>query len=142
VSGSNGTYPRGVYGTRGVASASNAPGGRRRATGWADSSGAFWVYGGYGVDAAGAQAPLSDLWRFDGSQWTWMSGSSLRNGSGYYGGGVYGTQGVSAAGNVPGVRESPVGWVDGSGTFWIFGGFGKDSASSTGWLNDLWTYQP
>ena len=40
---------------------------------------------------------LNDLWKFDGSQWTWMGGS--RNASQN---GVYGTKGVAASTNMPG----------------------------------------
>jgi len=36
-------------------------------------------------------------------------------------------------------------WVDGSGNFWLFGGYGYDGATPTatlGFLNDLWEYSP
>jgi hypothetical protein len=46
------------------ASASNAPGDRTAAVSWTDSSGNFWLFGGYGYDSTGALGQLYDLWRF------------------------------------------------------------------------------
>jgi len=56
--------------------------------------------------------------------------------------GVYGTLGIAAAGNVPSMRQSAVGWMDSSGNLWLFGGDGSDSTGALGDLNDLWRYQP
>jgi len=39
-------YALGVYGTQGVAAASNMPGARWRAVGWTDSNGDFWLFAG------------------------------------------------------------------------------------------------
>jgi len=60
--GSNGGQP-GVYGTLGVAAAGNIPGGREAASGWTDSSGNLWLFGGYGYDASGNLGYLNDLWK-------------------------------------------------------------------------------
>ena len=30
--------------------------------------------------------------------------------------------------------------MDATGTLWVFGGYGYDSAGTLGWLNDLWEY--
>jgi N-acetylneuraminic acid mutarotase len=70
-------------------------------------------------------------------QWTWMGGSSVVNLAG-----VYGTQGTAAATNIPGSRVSSVSWTDSSGNLWLFGGYGYDANGNTGWLNDLWEYNP
>jgi hypothetical protein len=43
----------GNYGTRGVAAASNLPSGRDSAVTWADRSGNFWLFGGFGYDSLG-----------------------------------------------------------------------------------------
>ncbi len=51
--------------------------------------------------------------------------------------GVYGTQGIAAASNVPGGRENAVSWTDSKGNFWLFGGYGYDSAGSLCYMNDL-----
>jgi hypothetical protein len=68
VSGANkvGLYGgvAGVYGTLGVASASNVPGGRGSAVSWTDSSGNFWLFGGDGSDSTGTEAFLNDLWKY------------------------------------------------------------------------------
>jgi N-acetylneuraminic acid mutarotase len=68
--------------------------------------------------------------------WTWESGSQIGNAVG-----VYGTQGIAAAGNVPGARERASSWSDGAGNLWLLGGTGTDSAGTSGGkLNDLWRY--
>src|SRR6202035_5382341 len=41
----------GVYGQQGDPATGNVPGGREWATGSSDSSGHFWLFGGYGYDA-------------------------------------------------------------------------------------------
>jgi hypothetical protein len=65
VSGSNTVSAKGVYGTLGVASASNTPGAREGAISWIDRSGNFWLFGsGYGYDSTGALVSLNDLWRY------------------------------------------------------------------------------
>lgn len=60
VSGLNSTGSSAVYGTLGVSSSTNTPGGRHNETGWKDIAGDFWLYGGK------AGAPLkSDLWKLN-----------------------------------------------------------------------------
>ncbi len=54
--------------------------------------------------------------------------------------GVYGTLGTAATTNVPGARFFAVSWTDSAGNFWLFGGYGFDSAGNAGFLNDLWKY--
>ena len=148
VSGANssGVYggQSGVYGTLGVAAASNVPGGRVHAVSWIDSSGNLWLFGGGGYDSKGISGELNDLWEFDPStkEWTWVSGANTV-GSAYIGAfGVYGILGVAAVGNVPGGRQSAVSWTDSSGNLWLFGGFGFDSTGEEGNLNDLWEFNP
>ena len=89
VSGSNTVNQAGVYGTKGVAASSNVPGAREAAVSWIDSSGKLWLFGGYGYDSAGNSGDLNDLWKYDGTNWTWVSGSNTVNQAG-----VYGTKGV------------------------------------------------
>ena len=131
VSGSNVVNQHGTYSTPG----SNVPGARDSAVSWIDGSGHLWLFGGYGIDSVGTAGDLNDLWKFDGSNWTWVSGSNIVNQSG-----IYGTQGTPAASNVPGVRWSAVSWIDGSGYLWLFGGYGLDSVGMAGDLNDLWKF--
>jgi len=136
VSGSNVADIKGTYGTLGVASAANVPGARHGAVGWKDASGNMWLFGGYGHDSSGTLplGQMNDLWKFDGTQWTWMKGSNIRDQDG-----VYGTLGTADAANVPGARFFATGQIDGSGNLWLFGGQGY-GLLSIGELNDLWKY--
>ncbi len=133
MSGSTVTSQFGVYGTKGVADAANAPGSRYAPVSWIDGSGNMWLFGGVGFSASGA-GNLNDMWRWDGTNWTWMSGSTIADQHG-----VYGTKGVPDAANCPGGRSQAVTWVDGSGNAWLFGGNGYGQSSS-GYLNDLWRW--
>jgi hypothetical protein len=67
---------------------------------------------------AGTQGLLNDLWKFNPStgQWTWIAGSSTvaYTASGHEG--IYGTQGVASAGNVPDGRWTSFSWTDKSVT--------------------------
>ncbi|UCG60094.1 MAG: hypothetical protein JSU70_11335 [Phycisphaerales bacterium] len=135
VSGSNTGNQTGVYGTKGVAHSANVPGARWGSVSWADSSGSLWLFGGFGYDSTGSLNHLNDLWKFDGTNWTWVSGSSTTNQAG-----VYGTKGVPDPANVPGARWLCISWTGSSGNLWLFGGEGRDSTGSSGYLNDLWKF--
>jgi N-acetylneuraminic acid mutarotase len=104
---------------------------------WADSSGYFWLFGGSGFDNNSVNGVLNDLWRFDGTNWTWISGSTSVNQLG-----IYGVQGSAGSLNVPGSRNQGVAWIDGSNTLWLFGGFGYDQAGNIVHMNDLWKGKP
>ncbi len=137
----------GVYGTEGTASAANIPGARAGAVSWTDAGGNLWLFGGAGPISgggchlldplcwAGTAQLYNDVWKFDGSEWTWVSGSNSTNQKS-----VYGTMGTAAAGNAPGARYAAVGWRDPSGDLWLFGGIGLDSTGTSGPLNDLWKF--
>ena len=139
MGGSNLADAAGVYGALGVEGNGNVPGARAYAVSWTDSTGDFWLFGGYGYDESGNLGLLNDLWKYDVSkgEWTWMGGSKT-----IAAGGVYGTPQMPAAGNVPGAREHASGWVDKQGNMWLFGGEGLDSANQFGYLNDLWKFNP
>jgi len=117
---------------------SNVPGPRYSAVSWTDTSGDLWLFGGYGYNSVGNLSWFNDLWKFNptSSTWIWISGS------GADGFGIYGTQGVAAASNVPGARYLSVSCTDASGNLWLFGGAGNDSAGNYGALNDLWKFNP
>jgi N-acetylneuraminic acid mutarotase len=129
----------GVYGTQSAAATTNLPGARYESSSWTDSSGDFWLFGGYGYASAGALASLNDLWRYSPNTglWTWVSGGNAGNA-----GGAYGTQGTAAAGNVPGARYAASSWKDAAGNLWLYGGYGYDSTGALGALNDLWAFNP
>jgi Divergent InlB B-repeat domain len=120
VGGSNTPDASGVYGTQGVAAATNVPRARDGGVTWTDSSGNLWLFGGF---AGYVQNPmngdfLNDLWKYlpSSSEWTWVSGSNTIDAQG-----VYGTKGVAAATNVPGARSNEISWTDASGNLWLFG---------------------
>jgi hypothetical protein len=133
VSGSDGVGQQGTYGTKGVAAPGNVPGARGGAVTWTDAGGDFWLFGGSGYAASGS-GTLNDLWKWDGTSWTWVSGSSEAEQNG-----IYGTKGVAAPGNVPGGRYQSVSWTGADGSLWLFGGAGR-TAVSFGYLNDLWKW--
>jgi N-acetylneuraminic acid mutarotase len=122
----------GVYGTKGVANPANTPGGRNSAATWTDNAGNLWLFGGNGYDGFGSSGPLNDLWKFNGTAWTWVAGSNQVNQAG-----VYGTKGVANAANTPGARAFSARAKDGAGNLWLFGG--ETSTSSLQW-NDLWKW--
>jgi hypothetical protein len=130
VSGSNTTVYFGIYGTKGVASASNTPGARSTSVSWKDKQGNFWLYGGngYGENSLGA---LSDFWKLDlvSFEWTWVTGS--KNTQQFAN---HGIKGVNAITNDPGGKGSASSWIDVSGQLWLFGG------GFNGLANDLWRY--
>ena len=139
MKGSSAQTQTGTYGILGTGAVGNTPGGRLNGAAWADSSGALWMFGGYGQDGAGNYGPLNDLWKYDlvSGNWTWVKGPSTY---GHYG--VYGMFGTAAEANTPGGRDFAVSWIDNSGVLWLFGGFGYDRLGSYGRLNDLWKYAP
>ena len=138
VGGSNLVNQPAAYGTQGTAAAGNTPGARNGGTSWTDASGNFWLFGGYfHNDASGVVDHFNDLWEYSSGQWTWVSGSDSPDQSG-----TYGTLGTPGSSSVPGARQYSVDWVDSTGTFWIFSGYGLDSTGTLGYLNDLWRYEP
>ena len=141
MSGSNIANTTGTAGTQGTPAPGNSPESRFGATSWTDTEGNLWLFGGDAAEGAGPWYFLNDLWKYSPSigQWTWVAGSIHYNEPG-----VYGTQGTAASSNVPGARSNAVGWTDGSGNLWLFGGssgaLGGSPLPSLGCLNDLWEF--
>jgi hypothetical protein len=162
VSGSSLANQVGIYGSPGVASGTNAPGGRQEAVGWADAAGNLWLFGGEGEDANNpptANGILDDLWVFNitAKQWTFVMGNTKANQTGVYEAqtvvgpvstiGAASTCGltvgltvgsnvicspVSTTGALPGSRWGASGWTDAGGNFWLYGGWGLDSTGTNG----------
>jgi hypothetical protein len=82
---------------------------------------------------------LNDLWNYNltTNTWTWIAGSNTVSQTGSYG--TLGT--ANGASNFPGARQTAVSWLDASGNFWLFGGFGLDSVGTPAGLNDLWEFK-
>ena len=133
IGGSNIANRPGTYGTRGIPAPGNIPGARCCAVVWIDTAGSVWLFGG----DAGPGEDFNDLWKFSDDEWIWVSGSNQPAQLG-----TYGTQGVPAPGNVPGSRDSAVGWIDQAGDLWLFGGGDYLSIAPGGKFNDLWEYKP
>ncbi len=135
VSGSNTRYQPGVYGTKGQADPNNVPGARYRSVSWTGSDGNFWLFGGIGNDVSGHQGSLNDLWKFDGTNWTWISGSQYKNQTG-----IYGVKGIPDPANTPGARNGSISWVNSDGSLWLYGGAGYGSFLSYGQRRDMWKF--
>jgi N-acetylneuraminic acid mutarotase len=134
VEGSNTRYASSVIGTPGVPSTSNIPGALYGGSLWIDANGLVWISTG---NETGSN--MMEMWNFNSVtlEWTYVSGLSP---SSYKG--IYGSSGVPSAANWPGSRDYARSWVDSFGNFWLFGGFGYDSAGNIDYLNDWWKYDP
>jgi hypothetical protein len=138
----------GIYGTMGVPAPANQPGARYLATSWTDPQGNLWLYGGQGFDSTGRNGLLDDLWRYSNGEWAWMNGSNIAAEPGltgaWQGEAVFGTKGVAAPDNTPGVRTGASSWADSTGNLWLFGGLGEVSNGTSyglgGNLNDVWKF--
>lgn len=138
ISGSLISDRPGVYGIKGQASASNVPGARSNGVTWTGADGSLWLFGGYGFADEMQRLNwglLNDLWKFDGTYWTWVSGSNFTSEPG-----VYGTQGIADSANVPGARDGAVSWIDSQGHLWLFGGYTSIGLWSANFRNDLWKF--
>ena len=124
-----------VYGTQGVGSTANTPGGRYGAAFWTDPQGNFMLYGGSAYDALTNWDQVNDLWKFNpsNSQWTWVSGASSA-----FVPGVYGTQGQPAFANHPGGEFSAPFWSDGQGGIWIYSGMHWNNSGFDLFDSEMW----
>jgi len=133
ISGSQDCCETSVYGTQGVASTTNIPAARFAATGWRDSNGNLWLFGG------GSESFANDLWEYNpvANTWIWIMGNEP------YSYGVYGTQGTPSSTNIPAARLGGFGWTDSSGNFWLFGGGIPGSVPPglmSDFFDDLWEF--
>ncbi|MBL0152786.1 MAG: hypothetical protein IPP93_04595 [Chitinophagaceae bacterium] len=140
MSGNNTINQYGVYGTKGVPSGANYPGSRSYLTGWTDTEGSFWIFGGEGYSSFFSNEYLNDLWRFNPATklWTWMKGGDANTLPG-----TYGSIGVANDANTPGGRSQSFSWQGTDGKCWMMGGYGYGSNNELfNEQNDLWYYTP
>ncbi|HXY06770.1 MAG TPA: kelch repeat-containing protein [Terriglobales bacterium] len=134
-----------------VSTTGAVPGSRWGASAWTDAAGNFWLFGGWGLDSTGTNGngALNDTWVYTPNAtagqpgiWSWVKGSNTGNQNGVYGDMLrpYKTYVIWN----PGGRSNATHWIDDYGQFWLFGGEGYDSTSTTGngYLNDMWRYLP
>lgn len=139
LSGSNNTQDLGSYGLLGVPDSKNNPASRQLPGYCVDSQDNFWIFGGewsFSRNTSDIVPSLlyNDLWRYDGTYWTWISGFNIEA---QYG--KYLSKGWKSPVNFPGGRRSSAVWIDSGNNLWIFGGYGY-SETDFGFLSDLWQF--
>ena len=110
------------YGTINVTAGTNTPGSRNGGQAWYVDDTHIYFYSG----ASGK----SDLWRWDGSAWTWIYGSNATTAPNW------GTVNVANVANTPGIRDQSCSVTDSAHNLWLFGG--QDNAGNQ--FNDLWKF--
>lgn len=132
LKGASTVNPLANFGTIGVSSTTNVPGGKSAASTWTYNS-KLYLFGAPGV---GANSTRNDLWEYNPStnNWTWLKGVN----SGYVAG-QYGSLGVTTNTNMPGGRYGGLSWVY-NNKLYLFGGYGLATTATAGYLNDLWEY--
>ena len=126
----------GIFGTIGIPDAANNPPAVYEPASWTDNQGNFWLFGG--ISYSTSSNFYNALWKFEPltNNWVWVKGPGTANAAG-----VYGTQGIPDANNIPGARAyGSASWTDSVGNLWMFAGFGYDSQGFMGELNDFWKY--
>lgn len=129
----------GIFSPQHAENKNNWPGCRIKGTGWSDSSGNLWMFGGEGADITKNSVTvfkpallLNDLWQYDFvyNMWIWQGGNQYGNT-----GGKYGDSGSELA---PGGRTGFVSFNELGNFHYIFGGMGHDTNGKDGSLSDLW----
>ncbi len=138
VGGDTVLFALNVTGTIGTAAPGNRPGARSAAVSWTDSSGNFWLFGGYSYTLYSfSYYSLHDFWKYNTTTnlWTCLQDvptSRIKD--------SFSVKGIESPDTKPASRYSAVRWIDTSGSLWMFGG---TSASATSYyLNDLLRYNP
>jgi N-acetylneuraminic acid mutarotase len=132
-----------------VASSSGTPpGGRYGASSWTDSNGNLWLFGGFGYNSgSNIRGYINDLWTFayssttTGTSAVWAKPTVDGNPGSVNQTGKFGTT-TGELGLYPGARNDAATWTDHNGNFWLFGGYGYGSSTGSGYLNDLWEFNP
>lgn len=136
----------GVYGTKGVNSNPH-PAALANGSAWAHN-GKFYMFGGElnGSFSQSTGMEITDrFWQWDEANgWDLISGNTVEaeyaNNVWTYTTAVYGTKNTASATNYPGARVGAAYASDGSGVFYMYGGYGVAS-DGVGALSDLWKYE-
>ncbi len=137
MSGSNTSAGFPVYGTKGVPSPTNTPGGRSTYARWTDGAGNLWLFGGK-IKTLQTSYYYNDIWKYDpiSREWTWMSGQNVPDQPT-----VVGQSCLPCPDNIPSGRfENKACYTDSSGKFYVLGGLAGPGNST--YLNDFWVYDP
>lgn len=121
-----------VYGTKGVASITNTPGGQAAGMSWMDARGDIWLFEGEGR--------ANGMWKYQPSTglWTWMSGNVAADSLGNYGALCF-----SDTGFMPCRRfGSRASWTDDCGNFWLYGGRTSRGPGPYDGFDDMWFFSP
>lgn len=130
ISGSS-TIGDGAYIKRGVPYWENEPASRFLGASWQDSKKNLWMFGGAFISGKKfafvnktEYFMYNDLWKFDGFNWTWVSGNESVNLPGQYG-----IKGIADEKNIPGARQQVYAGIDSNDNLWIYGGYGFSTDS-------------
>lgn len=142
ISGSKTANSTGLYGVEGVADFASNPSARESPQAWKDSSGNFWLHGGYAPNVTCSTSTQymcvdsPEMWEFNplSHEWTWFGGWYATDSSP-----VYGSKGVASATSNPSGREMAATWVDAGGNLWLFSGYAFDGQLDDA-PADLWMY--
>ena len=139
----------GVYGSQQVPAAGFYPGSRWGSSGWSDSNGNLWFFGGWGYASSLAQGTgfLDDIWEYhttgiNRGLWTWWKGSSNVNGPVNIQR-IFPSSTAFRLSTQPGARRGVALWQqDATDNVWMFGGQAFDSIGANGYMGETWTYLP
>ena len=126
------------YGAQGIPDTANTPGTRAYgAMSWVDTSGNFWLYGGYAFyydSLVGNNVPgqPNDLWKYDPqtNMWTWVNGINVWTSA------FFNWYPPDSSG--PGsLTENNATWTDSNNHLWLFGGDGIINTTDAMWKYDI-----
>ncbi len=123
------------YGVRNVPAESNYPSSRELAMVWKDQRGDVYILGGGGISNTGEWGLLQDLWRYDGTNFTWINGSQKRDQLTYC---PFGAGSICSIGG----RMDAMAWVGTDNNLYLFGGFSfhQSNPSIPQYDNNLFKY--
>ncbi|MEQ9403954.1 MAG: kelch repeat-containing protein [Cyclobacteriaceae bacterium] len=119
------------------------PGPRAYSATWKDSEGTIWLFGGDGSNIKSeGMAPLSDLWKYEDSEWTLIGGPIKEREMGNLS-----APKIPYPDSWPSARYGTSTWISPAGWLMMFGGKGYGEHKSTGNkslgdIQQLWQFSP